>query len=179
MSFRLRGGQPFQKRKRSPRGKAAASRSRSPTCGSPRQDGGRIAAEGMRASLGQSIIIENVGARTAASVPAAAGRIRHFGCDVGVCLPNTRLRRLAAVGRQHLSDWETTRDTNPSSDFLDYSVRSAVHSELFRSMVSRAVRHGGLASLQHAWIEGGCRTPSCGGGLHRARDRGHYRPRQP
>src|SRR5262249_18261680 len=55
------------------------------------------------------------------------------------------------------------RDTNPSSDFLEYSVRSAVHGELLRSMVSRAVRHGGLASLQRAWIEEGCRAPSCGG----------------
>jgi integrase len=71
------------------------------------------------------------------------------------------------------------RDTNPSSDFLDYSVRSAFHGELFRSMVSRAVRHGGLTSLQRAWIEEGCRAPSCGGGLHRARDCGHYRPCQP
>src|SRR5262249_56533338 len=40
----------------------------------------------------------------------------------------------------------------PSSDFLDYWVQSAVHGELFRSMVSRAVRHGGFASLQRAWM---------------------------
>src|SRR5262245_60498060 len=31
----------FKKENRSPRGKAAASRSRSPACGSPRQEGGR------------------------------------------------------------------------------------------------------------------------------------------
>src|SRR5262245_8053500 len=46
-------------------------------------------------------------------------------------------------------------------------------------MVPRAVRHGGLTSLQRAWVEEGSRAAACGGGVHRARDRSHYRPRQP